>query len=72
VLKPGLVKGQWNKEEDARLLQLVEQRCYKNWGCLAQHMDGRTSKQVSHHYLVDNIPAATASLSSLSTQRAAA
>jgi Myb-like DNA-binding domain len=50
VLKPGLVKGQWSKEEDARLLLLVEKRCYKNWGCLAQHMDGRTSKQVLNFF----------------------
>lgn len=44
VLKPGLVKGQWSAQEDAMLVTLVSEG-FKNWGQLAQHMPGRTSKQ---------------------------
>ena len=44
VLTPGLVKGQWNPKEDAMLIALVNKN-YKNWGDLALHMPGRTSKQ---------------------------
>ena len=69
MLKPGLVKGQWSKEEDARLLQLVEKRCYKNWGCLAQHMEGRTSKQVlSSISILNTHPSCTTLLFSLMLQ----
>jgi len=44
VLKPGLVKGQWSAQEDAMLVTLVSES-FKNWGQLAAHMPGRTSKQ---------------------------
>ena len=44
VLKPGLVKGQWSAQEDAMLVTLVSEG-FKNWGQLAGHMPGRTSKQ---------------------------
>jgi hypothetical protein len=44
VLKPGLVKGQWSAQEDAMLVTLVSEG-FKNWGQLAAHMPGRTSKQ---------------------------
>lgn len=44
VLKPGLIKGQWGQDEDAQLTALV-QKGFKNWGHLAAHMPGRTSKQ---------------------------
>ncbi len=44
VLTPGLVKGQWSAEEDAQLVSLIA-KGYKNWGELASHIPGRTSKQ---------------------------
>ncbi|CAM9565122.1 unnamed protein product [Chrysoparadoxa australica] len=44
VLCPGLKKGQWTANEDAMLVALVSQG-FKNWGQLATHMPGRTSKQ---------------------------
>merc|ERR1712070_256158 len=44
VLKPGLIKGQWSLEEDQKLVALVK-KGFKNWGQLAMHMEGRTSKQ---------------------------
>ncbi|CAM9720704.1 unnamed protein product [Choristocarpus tenellus] len=44
VLCPGLIKGQWSADEDAVLMKLAVAG-YKNWGQLAIHMPGRTSKQ---------------------------
>ncbi|CAM9596134.1 unnamed protein product [Ectocarpus sp. 12 AP-2014] len=44
VLRPGLVKGQWDAEEDAALMKLATAP-FKNWGVLSQSMSGRTSKQ---------------------------
>lgn len=44
MLKPGLIKGQWGQDEDQMLTMLV-QKGFKNWGHLAAHMPGRTSKQ---------------------------
>lgn len=52
-LKPGIIKGRWSEEEDRALVYLVSQG-YKNWGQVAQHMPGRTSKQCRerwNHYL---------------------
>jgi hypothetical protein len=43
-LKPGIVKGRWMDEEDRTLIYLVSQG-HKNWGQVAHHMPGRTSKQ---------------------------
>ncbi|KAG5184497.1 Homeodomain-like protein, partial [Tribonema minus] len=45
VLRPGLRKGQWTREEDAKLARLVARGGFKNWGVLASHMASRTSKQ---------------------------
>ena len=44
VLTPGLIKGQWSGQEDAMLVTLVSEG-FKNWGQLAKHMPGRSSKQ---------------------------
>ena len=44
VIRPGLIKGQWSSEEDALLTYLITLG-FKNWGKLAVHMPGRTSKQ---------------------------
>ncbi len=43
-LRPGIIKGRWTEEEDRMLVYLVSQG-HKNWGKVAQHMPGRTSKQ---------------------------
>ncbi|CAM9765727.1 unnamed protein product, partial [Phaeothamnion confervicola] len=61
VLKPGLKKGVWTPEEDARLMELVAQG-YKNWGQLSNHLPGRTSKQCRErwcHHLDPSINKAT-------------
>ncbi|KAH7477349.1 hypothetical protein KRP22_001260 [Phytophthora ramorum] len=44
VLKPGLIKGHWTPEEDAKLRDLVAEG-KKNWGQVASLIPGRTSKQ---------------------------
>ncbi|KAF0694451.1 Aste57867_14684 [Aphanomyces stellatus] len=44
VLKPGLIKGHWTPEEDGKLRALVAEG-RKNWGQVASHIPGRTSKQ---------------------------
>jgi hypothetical protein len=48
VLKPGLIKGSWSKEEDAILSRLVLSPCVLQtwgWGKIAQKIPGRTAKQ---------------------------
>ncbi|KAG7401650.1 TEL2, telomere maintenance protein 2 [Phytophthora boehmeriae] len=42
VLKPGLIKGHWTPEEDAKLRDLVAEG-KKNWGQVASLIPGRTS-----------------------------
>jgi hypothetical protein len=44
VLCPGLRKGVWSANEDEILARLVKED-FKNWGALATHLPGRTSKQ---------------------------
>ncbi|OQR97172.1 myb-like DNA-binding protein [Thraustotheca clavata] len=44
VLKPGLIKGHWTPDEDAKLKTLVAEG-RKNWGQVAAQIAGRTSKQ---------------------------
>lgn len=44
VLKPGLIKGHWSKEEDEQLKKIVK-KGYRNWGEVAQQINGRTAKQ---------------------------
>jgi len=45
VLKPGLVKGHWIKEEDELLRKLVLCGTTRNWGEVASRIPGRTAKQ---------------------------
>mmetsp|Transcript_6125 Transcript_6125/g.7048 ORF Transcript_6125/g.7048 Transcript_6125/m.7048 type:complete len:641 (-) Transcript_6125:1264-3186(-) len=45
VLKPGLRKGTWTPEEDARLIKLVHELEKRNWGDVAALIKGRTAKQ---------------------------
>ncbi|MGH0170700.1 UNVERIFIED_CONTAM: hypothetical protein FKN15_059362 [Acipenser sinensis] len=45
VLNPDLVKGPWTKEEDEKVIELVN--CYgtKQWASIAKHLKGRLGKQ---------------------------
>ncbi|BBN11570.1 protein MpR2R3-MYB16 [Marchantia polymorpha subsp. ruderalis] len=45
VLRPTLVKGYWNKEEDDELLELVHKFGTKSWAAIARSLPGRTGKQ---------------------------
>ena len=46
VLRPGLVKGRWSKEEDTLLLQLVSQNSDNpNWSQIAAQISGRDAKR---------------------------
>ncbi|KAI9895276.1 hypothetical protein PsorP6_018950 [Peronosclerospora sorghi] len=44
VLKPGLVKGPWSVEEDARLMEMML-KGYDNWRQVSNNIPGRTAKQ---------------------------
>ena len=45
VLKPGLIKGPWMKEEDELVTKLVAQHGVKKWSFIASHLKGRLGKQ---------------------------
>jgi hypothetical protein len=45
VLKPGLVKGPWLKEEDDRVIELVAKYGLKKWSLISSHLKGRLGKQ---------------------------
>lgn len=45
VLDPKLVKGPWTKEEDAKVLALVELHGAKKWSVIAAQLPGRIGKQ---------------------------
>lgn len=45
VLDPELVKGAWSKEEDDRLIELVNIHGPKKWSTIAQELAGRIGKQ---------------------------
>jgi len=45
VLKPGLVKGPWTKEEDETVIQLVKKHGQKQWSFIAKQLQGRLGKQ---------------------------
>eukprot|EP00897_Mesotaenium_endlicherianum_P006580 jgi/Mesen1/5950/ME000301S05079 len=58
VLNPALVKGPWTKEEDERILELVEKYGAKKWSVIAQNLPGRIGKQCRerwHNHLNPNI-----------------
>jgi Myb-like DNA-binding domain len=44
------VRKPWTNEEDAKVLELSE-KYGKNWGMIAQHIDGKTGKQVRERYI---------------------
>lgn len=45
VLNPALVKGQWSKEEDDLIIQLVAKHGAKKWSLIAAALPGRIGKQ---------------------------
>ncbi|KAL3700740.1 hypothetical protein R1sor_018762 [Riccia sorocarpa] len=58
VLNPDLVKGPWTKEEDDRILELVNKYGAKKWSVIAQNLPGRIGKQCRerwHNHLNPNI-----------------
>eukprot|EP00604_Paraphysomonas_vestita_P003115 CAMPEP_0174820820 /NCGR_PEP_ID=MMETSP1107-20130205/4872_1 /TAXON_ID=36770 /ORGANISM="Paraphysomonas vestita, Strain GFlagA" /LENGTH=157 /DNA_ID=CAMNT_0016036859 /DNA_START=54 /DNA_END=524 /DNA_ORIENTATION=- len=45
VLKPGLIKGPWTKEEDDKVIELVGKYGVKSWSFIARQLQGRLGKQ---------------------------
>ncbi|KAM4612550.1 v-myb avian myeloblastosis viral oncogene homolog-like 2b [Polymixia lowei] len=45
VLDPDLVKGPWTKEEDEKVIELVNLYGQKQWAMVAKHLKGRLGKQ---------------------------
>jgi len=45
VLKPGLIKGPWTPEEDAKVIKLVKIHGNKKWSFIARQLKGRLGKQ---------------------------
>jgi hypothetical protein len=45
VLKPGLIKGPWTMEEDAKVIELVKKFGQKKWSFIAGELKGRLGKQ---------------------------
>ncbi len=45
VLRPGLVKGPWTKEEDRLVCDLVAKHGQKKWSFIAKQLQGRLGKQ---------------------------
>ena len=45
VLRPGLIKGPWTKEEDETMVELVKKHGIKSWSTIARSLKGRLGKQ---------------------------
>jgi hypothetical protein len=45
VLRPGLIKGPWTKEEDDKVVELVGKYGVKSWSHIARELKGRLGKQ---------------------------
>uniref|UniRef100_A0A336MDV2 CSON015200 protein n=1 Tax=Culicoides sonorensis TaxID=179676 RepID=A0A336MDV2_CULSO len=58
VVNPNLIKGPWTKEEDEKVVELVEKYGPKKWTLIARHLKGRIGKQCRerwHNHLNPNI-----------------
>ncbi|XP_060897386.1 v-myb avian myeloblastosis viral oncogene homolog-like 2b isoform X2 [Labrus mixtus] len=58
ILDPELVKGPWTKEEDEKVIELVNQYGNKQWAMVAKHLKGRLGKQCRerwHNHLNPNV-----------------
>ncbi|KAJ7557574.1 hypothetical protein O6H91_05G132800 [Diphasiastrum complanatum] len=58
VLNPDLIKGPWTKEEDDKIVELVNKYGAKKWSVIAQNLPGRIGKQCRerwHNHLNPNI-----------------
>jgi hypothetical protein len=58
VLKPGLTKRPWSKEEDSKLADLVKLYGPKRWSLIAMQLKGRIGKQCRerwHNHLNPNV-----------------
>ncbi|XP_010739192.3 v-myb avian myeloblastosis viral oncogene homolog-like 2a isoform X1 [Larimichthys crocea] len=44
-LDPDIVKGYWSKEEDEKIVELVDKYGNKHWSLIARHLKGRMGKQ---------------------------
>ncbi|XP_023694881.1 transcriptional activator Myb-like isoform X2 [Paramormyrops kingsleyae] len=45
VLNPELIKGPWTKEEDKKVIELVQKYGPKRWSVIAKYLKGRIGKQ---------------------------
>jgi myb proto-oncogene protein len=45
VLRPGLIKGPWTKDEDENVIELVGKYGVKSWSFIARQLKGRLGKQ---------------------------
>ncbi|XP_029283538.1 transcriptional activator Myb-like [Cottoperca gobio] len=45
IKNPELVKGPWTKEEDERVIELVQKYGVKRWSLIAKHLHSRNGKQ---------------------------
>lgn len=58
VVNPNLIKGPWTKEEDDKVVELVNKYGPKKWTLIARHLKGRIGKQCRerwHNHLNPNI-----------------
>ncbi|XP_059185414.1 v-myb avian myeloblastosis viral oncogene homolog-like 2b [Centropristis striata] len=58
ILDPELVKGPWTKEEDEKVIELVNRYGNKQWATVAKHLKGRLGKQCRerwHNHLNPNV-----------------
>jgi hypothetical protein len=62
VLRPGLVKGPWSKEEDDLVVELVEKFGVKSWSFIARQLKGRLGKQCRERWYNHLDPFLTKSL----------
>jgi hypothetical protein len=62
VLRPGLVKGHWSKEEDQELLDMIKEYTDKgsigsvNWAAISERIEGRNPKQCRERWFLNLDP----------------